>query len=413
MPGTFNREGAFSIELGTGRENTIHKMLSLNESLYAFSTKKIFRIRTADDIDPERAEPETRHSYQELYPIGCSNSFVARSIIQAEQILDGVFLRPELGKDELLEAVWEATELLLQCENARFRIYSEVVSLLEKIDEVVEESKSQTVIPSLPQVADLDERVGSFLGNAKRFLEKAHVLLSLFYDCPDHRSNFRAYREWMAANRSDSDSVVTLLAGDEEWIRFIAGSRNALSVNHAREGFVLEVQNFKLEPGNKVSPPSWRYDLSGRGGPVQEYWSDIVEEMDTHLHNMLTFFEELYILCVLDNRDQRLPFEFGIYKIPDDEVSEECPVFYVARVTPRSSWLKKDEEARGVFERRFRLAALRISRAERGGHRGSYPATPWPSGSSFSRWRSGSNDIHTVQFNSAGCCLKFPGEMDT
>ena len=84
------------------------------------------------------------------------------------------------------------------------------------------------------------------------------------------------------------------------------------------------------------SAPSWCYDLSERGGSVQGYWSDIVRDMDTHLHNMLTFFEELYILCVLDNCDQRLPFKFGVYQIPNDEVKRECPVLYVAQATRRS-----------------------------------------------------------------------------
>jgi hypothetical protein len=335
IPGTFDRDGAFSIELGTDKENAVQQMLTLNESLYVFSTKKIFRMRTADDVDPNRAEPETRHSYQELYPIGSNNSFVARSIIQANQILDGVILRPELAKPKLLDAVWEATQLLLQCENAYFRIYNDAMSLLTEVDDVVQKSKSQTAIPSLPQVGDLEERVSSFLGSAKRFLEKAHVLLRMFYESPDHGSNFRAYREWMSANRSASEKVVALLSGYQEWIRFIAESRNALAVNHARANFVMEVKNFTLEPGNKFSAPSWRYDLSERGGPVQDFWSDIVKDMDTHLHNMLTFFEELYILCVLDNRDERLPFDFGIYRLPDDEVNAECPVLYVARASRR------------------------------------------------------------------------------
>jgi len=139
-----------------------------------------------------------------------------------------------------------------------------------------------------------------------------------------------------SANRSTSEKVVDLLAKDQEWIRFIAESRNALPINHARAHFILEVRNFSLEPANKFSAPSWCYDLSERGGSVQGYWSDIVRDMDTHLHNMLTFFEELYILCVLDNCDQRLPFKFGVYQIPNDEVKRECPVLYVAQATRRS-----------------------------------------------------------------------------
>jgi hypothetical protein len=340
MPGRFDRDGAFSITLDSDGNDAIQHMIALNGGLHVFSTKKIFRISTADDIDPDRTAPDTRHSYQEIYPIGCSNPFVARSIIQAKQILDGVILAPGLSKSIVLDAIWEAAELLLRCENAYFRIYDETVSLLATCDELIKEAKSKPSIPSLPQVAELEERVGSFLGSAKRCLEKTHALLSTFYGCPDQESHFQRYRQWMAANRSCSKAVLALLDDDKNWIRFIAEARNALSVNHARQHFMLEVQNFKLQPGNKFSGPRWRHDLSGsRGspGPVQEYWSDIIRDMDIHMHNMLTFLEEVYILCILDRCDRRLPFEFAVYRKPEDDISEECPVLYVAQVTRRAS----------------------------------------------------------------------------
>lgn len=337
MSDSFDRDGAFSIELGTDRDDAVQQMIVLNKRLYVFSTKKIFRIRAADDIDPDRTAPDTRHSYQEVYPIGCSNSFVARSIIQAKQILDRVILAPELNKSSVLDAIWEAAELLLCCENAYFQIYNETISLLSTCDEVIQEAKSKPSIPSLPQVAELEERVGSFLGSAKRCIEKTHALLGTFYGCPDHGSNFQAYREWMAANHASSKAVLTLLDGDKDWIRFIAEARNALSVNHARQNFTLEVQNFRLQPGNKFSGPSWRHNLSDRGGPVQEYWSDMIKDMDTHMHNMLTFLEDVYILCIPDRCDRRLPFDFAVYRKPEDDVREECPIMYVAQVTRRGN----------------------------------------------------------------------------
>jgi len=336
MSGTFDRDGAFSIELEGGEEGGPHKLLTLDGRLYVFSPGKICRVRTADDIDPDRTALETRHAYQELYSAGYNNSFVARSVIQAKQILDGVVLKPGLTKIAVLDAIWEATQFLLQCENSHYRIYNDVMNLIKQVDDVVENSKQRAAIPSLPQVEDLDDRVASFLGGAKRFLEKAHFLLAVFYDAPQQGSNFKAYRDWMSANRSNSTKVVELLRGDREWIRFLAESRNALGVNHSRANFVMEVQNFALQPGNKILPPSWRYDLSERGGPTQQYWSDIVTDMHTHLSNMLTFLEELYILCVLDNLDEQLPFKFGIGRLPSDQVSDECPIVYVARASRRN-----------------------------------------------------------------------------
>ena len=333
MTKTFDRDGAFSMNVGEDRDDKVEEMLVLGDQLYAFSTKTISRVLTADNIDPQRIHLGTRHSHQKLYDVGCGNPFVARSIIQAKRILDGVVLRNELEKKLVLDAVWEACQLLLQCERSHFRIYGGVMALLPEVDQVIEKSKSTHAISSLPQVADLEEQVAAFLGSAKRFLEKAHSLLCLFYGCPNKESNFRAYREWMKANRNDKQKVTDLLNGDQEWTRFIAEARNALPVNHSRENYVLEIRNFALEPGNRFSAPAWKYDLSDRNGPTQVQWSDIVTDMQTHLENLLTFYEELLILCILDNVAASLPFEFQIFRLANDEIKSECPVLYVARAT--------------------------------------------------------------------------------
>ena len=333
----FDRDGPFSLELGTDKDDAVKEMITLSGGLYLFSTKKIFRINTADDIDPERTAHDTRHSYQEIYPVGCGNSFVARSIIQAKRILDNLILEPGLSKSNLLEAMWEATQQLLRCENAYFQIFDETMSLMAECDKLIERSKANTSIPSLPQVGELEERVGSFLGSAKRYLEKTHSLLSIFYGCPDFGTNFRSYRDWMKAHRVDSEQVLDLLDQDKDWIRFIAEARNALPINHARQCFLLEVQNFKLEPGNKFSSPSWRHDLSDRGGPVQTYWSDIVKDMDTHMHNLLTFLEEIFLLSARDRCNQTLAFKFEVYKKSTEQISEDCPVLYFARAERRES----------------------------------------------------------------------------
>jgi hypothetical protein len=334
MVSNFNRDDAFTMNLGGDSQNPIQQILiTLDHSLYIFTAKKIYRILTADDIDPTRTNKETRHSYQEIYPIGCNNSFIARSIIQAKQIFEGIILKPRLVKDVLLSQIWEATKYLLLCENAHYRIYNNVMTLLADVDGIIEKSKSMHTIPSLPQVDDLEERVTTFLGGAKRFLEQTHKLLCMFYDAPDLGANFKGYYEWMTVNAPTADKITSLLIQDQEWISLLSTSRNALPVNHSKDNYLIEIRNFTLEPGNKFSAPSWRHDLSDRGGPVQTLWSDIVTDMNTHLQNMLTFLEEIYILCVLDNQNKLLPFTSEVYRLPNDRINPECPMLYIVQTT--------------------------------------------------------------------------------
>lgn len=336
MTRAFNRDAAFEAKLGSD-DDAIQEMIVLDDHLYAFSTKRIYQLRTANEIDPARTALDTRHSYQEVYSVGCNNPIVARSIIQANRILKSVALKQGISNPLILNSMWAVTKLLLQCENAYFQIYNDTTAIFPRCNELIEQSKSQSFIPSLPQVADLEVRVSSFLGSAKRCLERAHELLGVFYGCPIGDSNFQSYREWMRANRSESVAVLELLEDDKEWIRFIARARNALDVNHSRQGFVLEVRNIQLDPGNKFSGPNWRHDLSGGGGAVQENWSDIVIDMNVHMRNLVKFVEDLYALCIMDLCHRGVPFDFSVVEIPADQIREECPVRLMTQVLPRQS----------------------------------------------------------------------------
>jgi len=51
-----------------------------------------------------------------------------------------------------------------------------------KCDEIVNQGKAGSQVTSLPQVKNLDQRIVTFLANGKRFLEKSHELLCIFYD---------------------------------------------------------------------------------------------------------------------------------------------------------------------------------------------------------------------------------------
>jgi hypothetical protein len=131
----------------------------------------------------------------------------------------------------------------------------------------------------------------------------------------------------MVKHEASKADVIALLESDKDWIRLLAWYRNALDINHSRPGFEVVIENFKLCAGNKFTNPCWRYDFSGRkNGKVQDEPTDLINDMNTYIMNMLDFFEELFLLCVKDNWDVGCPFQ--IYHHPDDEINPKCPKRY-------------------------------------------------------------------------------------
>lgn len=330
----FNRDAAFSISLENPHaieEDNIQYLIPLQERLFCFFEKRIAELLTAETIDPDKEDLETRHSYQVVYQVGTSSPIVARTIIQAKKILDSVILQNKLEKQSILNHIWDSSKLLFECEDAHFKIFSQTNELVKECDEIVSNHKNQTHIPPLPQIENLDQYVSMFLGSAKRFLETTHSLLCIFYGAPNFESNFRSYREWLSKNRPESENIIGVLEQDKEWLQFVAHCRNSLSINHSKPGFELLVENFKLQKGNKFTCPSWRHDFSEKGMEKQNEPSDIIEDMNVHMSNMLTFLEEIVLLCIQGCWD--INYNFALSKIGDDTIDIRCPLLYEVRLS--------------------------------------------------------------------------------
>ncbi len=203
--------------------DAIYSEAELGGSFISFHENSIAKVLLAESIDPDNKEPNTRHSYQFLYQIGSKNLFVARSILQAMSILDSVILRQGLDKQAILDHIWDCTKHLINCENSYCSIYTDTTELMYKCDEVISQAKKRSHIPSLPQVDNLEQRVVTFLGNGKRFLEKAHELLCIFYGSAQLNSNFEAYRDWMAKHEPTRNDVIQLLEQNKDWIKMNVG----------------------------------------------------------------------------------------------------------------------------------------------------------------------------------------------
>ena len=331
-----NRNAAFSMNLvnpESDETDAIHCMVNLKGSLICFLEKSISKILPAEVVDPDNKEPDTRHSYQFIHSIGSRNPFVARTILQAKAILDSVVLRNGLNKQTILDHVWDCTQYLINCENSYYEVLTDTTKLMYKCDEIVNQGKAGSHVTSLPQVKNLDQRVVTFLANGKRFLEKSHELLCIFYGSAFSDSNFQAYREWMAKHKPTKTDIWAFLEQNKDWIKLLAMYRNALDVNHSKPGFKVVIENFKLRAGNKFTNPCWQYDFSAKNGDTQEEPSDLVRDMDVFLTNMLIFFESLFLFCIKDNWDTR--FDFEIYRHEEESINAKCPALYFISLKQR------------------------------------------------------------------------------
>jgi hypothetical protein len=309
-------------------------MLTIGNELLIFKETSIHRGLPADRIDPDRSDLSTRHSSEILYSVGAANSFVARMILQFKNMI-ALSISQTARKNEIIQHVWEANKLLLECEKAFYHIYKHTMELMSKCDKIVEANKNKSAIPALPKVPDLETHVSDFLINGKKFLVAAYRLLELFYQMPMNGRNeahFDKHRVWIEAKLGKEHPIYKTLESAEPWVRLIAECSNA--VRHKETGLRLDVQNFALNPGNKFSFPGWRYDLTKKGLGCQDDYTDLIGDLDVRIYNMLTFFEEVLLICL---QCELKNTALMIFRIANEKLNPKCPIAY--EVNLRSSAL--------------------------------------------------------------------------
>lgn len=325
----FNRDKAFSMSIkdpeNTNDDSKIIESIVIGDELYIFKTTSIFRMLTAESIDPELDEPDTKHSYEKISDFGTESDYVARCILQAKKLLPFI-TKDEKSKNKILEQLWELNLQLLNCKKVVREIDFHYSSLIVKCNQIIIDNKSSSVIPPLPKIPELEEKVRVFLTNSKLILIGAFKFLAEFYPLPigdRAESHFDKHIESLENTLGTEHEISKLLKVDLEWIRLLSECRNA--IEHSGDGQKIDVTNFALKPGNKFSTPCWTYDLTKKLG-VKNGPHDLLNDLDIFCSNMLHLLEDLIILVTQDKLSTH-PVA-AVYKVAETKVNKECPIRY-------------------------------------------------------------------------------------
>ena len=268
----------------------ITDLISLVDKFLIIKTNSVYRVQLSEEIDKENIAPNTKSAYTKVLSVGSNNSCLLLGFIQFKSLVD--FSK---NKEKLLQHLWDTTQYLLMCEDSLKYMVKEINKRVSQCYRVIEESKQKTYI-SLPAVPSLDNHIAQFLINAKHCLINIFKEFNIMLKTPNKESNFEAYYKWFQDRKEQYQEIYLTLKKDILWIKKISNLRNA--IEHFCEGKKIETRNFTLLPGNKFMTPSWKYDLSSSGCGKQDNFSDLVNDMNVILNNILSFQEDITVLCL-------------------------------------------------------------------------------------------------------------------
>lgn len=334
----FNRDDAFSMSIkdpeNTHDDSKIIESIVIGDELYIFKTTSIFKMLTAESIDPELDEPDTKHSYEKISDFGTESDYVARCILQAKKLLPFI-IKGEEPKNRVLKQLWELNLQLLSCKKVVSEIDIYYSNLIVKCNQIITDNQASSVIPPLPKIPELEDKVRVFLTNSKLALIGTFKFLAEFYPLSignRTESHFDKHIEFLEEHLGIDHEISKLLKADLEWIRLLSECRNA--IEHSRDGQKIHVTNFTLKPGNKFSTPCWTYDLTEKLG-VKNGPHDLLNDLDVFCSNMLHLLEDLIILVTQDKLSNHPVV--ALYQVAEAKINKECPIRYDVTVKSKIS----------------------------------------------------------------------------
>ncbi|MBZ0134240.1 MAG: hypothetical protein M9884_16900 [Rhodocyclaceae bacterium] len=242
------RENAGSMSMNVpGDDSEITGMLTLGDSLLVVKRKGIYQIKMADQIDPERTNPNVPNTVQRLAAFGSDEEFIGKILLTAHGLLEKGHLSPNIDANAAMGHAAEITKNVAEMRILSDRFASEEQEVVDKFEGKIGNDRSLM----LPSMVHVDIRVREFIQKADHALQRLLDLTKLFYS--DLGSGGWEGLKSRIEGEGRIDNFEQFLSDATPFLRMIRSARNA--VEHERPDMKLIAADFALNSKNQLVPP--------------------------------------------------------------------------------------------------------------------------------------------------------------
>ena len=245
------RDGAFSMTIGTPEEGEITAMISLESSMYVVKQRAIYKIISADDIDPDRKNIAIPHANQLVAPVGSESILVARTLMTASALLKSSQLPARIDVKSGVKLYIELMEMLLAAEQLRASLVADQEAARKRAHLV------KSGAPSLPSAGNVSNRATSFIQKAEHAMQVLFKTCTLFYAPTDIKNAgpmFDGFVSLMETTYGADDPQLPYCKAFAEFGRFIRNLRHC--VEHPGPSQHIVTADYTLTTEGTIAEPS-------------------------------------------------------------------------------------------------------------------------------------------------------------
>jgi hypothetical protein len=244
------RESALSLEVGGEESSPITHLLSTKNSFYVLKANGVYQVKMADDIDPERTNPNIHTHSQQVIGAGTDHAVVSTILLTTMFLFDTKNSEVDEFAGELLDRVVFLTKKLIDIDQA-----------IQKISEDIEEkelrfsnSKLSAKNFSIPSILGLDSRIYEIFMIADKAKDLLVECFRITFE--QKQPHARPLDHLSAVTKEAMKERPQLVPLVDEIFRYFSVIRQIRNASeHPKKGNRVIESNFCIQANGTVNPP--------------------------------------------------------------------------------------------------------------------------------------------------------------
>lgn len=243
------REGGGSININTPEDQSaITSMLSIKDTLLAVKQRGIYQIRMADQIDPERSNPQVPNTVQRLSQFGSDEKFIGKVLLTANNLFSKKNILSNIDCETAMVHIVEITKNVAEMRVIADQFAEEQKKCLGELNGKIGNDRSFV----LPSIVNVDARVREFIQKADHSLRELFSIAKLFY-AELGKGGWESLKQRIDGETDRIDNFDQFLKNSLPFLQQIRNARNA--IEHPRHDKQLTARDFSINSDNCLVPP--------------------------------------------------------------------------------------------------------------------------------------------------------------
>jgi len=231
-------------------------MLPIGNRLLVIKERSVYEFRLADDIDPQRENPDVPLTSQRLLVnLGTESEMFSRTFLTAKRLFKAGYLPSIIDIPKLLLLTLEIVQEMAVLDKE----LEDYLNQEKKVSGDYEDRKRKKLDHAVPSIPDVKTRCKTIFQKSDHVLQLQLRLIRNFYPDFSMKSYYDKLIEFIENRHGDQDGFTLFLKQIHPFILLVRNVRNCL--DHLR--IETKITDFELEKSTNILAPTIEVEYNG------------------------------------------------------------------------------------------------------------------------------------------------------